>query len=93
MTITLDLSPEMEALLRESAARQDAEAVRRVLTDAMAPTVEALLRESASRTARDDEAEILLDRLADQLEACMGSDVAPLPDDAVSRAGIYRNHP
>ncbi|MCP4545839.1 MAG: hypothetical protein GY835_05155 [bacterium] len=47
----------------------------------------------ATETPNDAELEALLDQLADEFEACVGPDVSPLPDDAVTRAGIYRDHP
>jgi len=93
MTITLDLTPDMEARLRAIAARRDSETIRQLLAEALAPTVEALLRKPASRTASEPELEALLDQLADEFEACAAPDVPPLPDDAVARAGIYRDHP
>lgn len=91
MTITLDLTPDMEAQLRETVARRDAGAIRRFLAEALAPTIERLLRDSASEPSENVEA--LLDQLADEFEASAGPDVAPLSDDAVTRAGIYREHP
>ena len=87
MTITLELPADVEARLREGAARRDAEAVRRILAEAVAPTVEALLREPADRMT-EVEFEALADELAD------GAPALPrLPDEAVSRAGIYADHP
>jgi hypothetical protein len=43
MNITLELSPEIEASLRQAVARRDAESARRLLAAAAAPTVETLL--------------------------------------------------
>jgi antitoxin ParD1/3/4 len=37
--------------------------------------------------------EAVADQLADELAACVGSDVLALSDDAVSREGIYADHP
>lgn len=99
MTITLDLPPHMEAELRETAARRDPEALRRLLADAVTPIVEALLRESpaakpsAAAELNADDFEALLDQFADEFETCAGPDVPPLPAEAVTRAGIYRDHP
>ncbi len=42
----------------------------------------------------EDEFEVLADRLADTFQACIDSlDMPVLSDDAVSRAGIYQEHP
>lgn len=42
----------------------------------------------------EDEFEILADRLADAFQTCIGSSDRPvLSDYAVSRAGIYQEHP
>lgn len=99
MTITLELPPLMEAKLRETAARRDPEKLRRLLADAVAPIVEALLRERAATEPSSDaklsgdEFENLLDRFAEEFDHLAGPYVAPLPDEAVTRAGIYRDHP
>ncbi len=92
MTITLELSPEMEAKLREGIARHDAEGVRQVLADALAPTVEALLQQTPQQLS-EDEFETLADQLADELAARIESQTPVLSDYAVSRAGIYEDHP
>ena len=42
----------------------------------------------------DDEFEVLANRLADTFQTCIGSSEIPaLSDYAVSRAGIYQEHP
>jgi antitoxin ParD1/3/4 len=92
MNITLNLTPKLEMKLRESAARGDAEAVRCLLADAFAPTVEALLQQSAAELS-DAEFEAIADQLADELAACRESKAQPLSDYAVSREGIYEDHP
>jgi antitoxin ParD1/3/4 len=79
MTITLELSPEVEAKLRESIARHDAESMRQLLADAFAPTLEAMLKQ-ASEQLNDDEFEALADQLADELAACVGSNAPVLSD-------------
>jgi antitoxin ParD1/3/4 len=92
MQITLKLSPDVEVRLRESIANGDAEAVRRLLEEALTPTVEALLRETPVELI-DTEFEAVADQLVDELTASLGSNVPSLPDYAVSRAGIYGDHP
>ena len=69
MTITLDLPPDLEAKLREGAARQDAETVRRLLAEAVAPTVEALLRNTSHGVVRrtDGMTDAEFEALADEL--------------------------
>lgn len=86
MTITLELPPNVEAQLRENAARRDAEAMRRILAEAVAPTVEALLREPAND--KDNRTDAEFEALADEL-AGMTPALPRLPDEAVNRAGIY----
>jgi antitoxin ParD1/3/4 len=92
MQITLELSPDVEVRLRESVADGDVEAVRRLLEEALTPTVEALLRETPAELT-DTEFEVVADQLARELTASLGSNVPSLSDYAVSRAGIYEDHP
>ena len=92
-TITLKLSPEIEQKLRESIARQDVQSIRQLLVEAFAPTVETLLRQKIDSEIHDDEFEVLAEQLADDFAACVGSDALPLSDYAVSREGIYEEHP
>jgi len=92
MIITLELSPEAEAQLRAGIARHDVESVRQVLAEALAPTVELLLQQTPDQLS-DDEFEAAANQLADELAACVGPDAPVLSDYAVSRAGIYEDHP
>jgi len=92
MKITLELPPDVEAQLRESAARYDADAMRRLLVEAFTPTVEALLQELPDALT-DTEFEAVADQLADELTACRRPNAPALSDYAVSRAGIYEDHP
>lgn len=86
MTIALRLSPEQEHRLRAGAARQDAQTVREILLQAVDSTVEGLLLTSADRP-KADTLSALLDKVASELR-----DAPALPDEAVSRAGIYADH-
>jgi hypothetical protein len=98
MTIHIDLPAESEASLRDSAARKDAAAVRRLLSEAVEASldaaVEELLRDPDHALLRradgltDAEFETLADELADMTPA-----VPSLPDDAITREGIYAEHP
>jgi hypothetical protein len=92
MKITFELSKQVEAKLRETLARRDAEEAKRLLAEAVAPTVEALLH-NEKITLSETEFEALADQLADELSACVGPDFVGLSDEAVSRAGIYQDHP
>ncbi len=91
MAITLELSTEQERLLREGAARADAVAMRRVLLQAIDSTIEKLLRLSAGPAPVSD-FEALADSLADEFAATAGPDHRPLPAEAMTREGIYRDH-
>ena len=97
MIITLELSPDVEAKLRDGAAKHDAEAVRSLLKEAVAPvvdaTVDALLQDPLYGTMKrsdgltDSEFETLVDELVSMPPA-----LHALPDPAVSREGIYERH-
>ena len=92
MQITLELPPDVEVRLRESVAHGDAEAIRRLLTEALTPTVEALLQKVPAELT-EVEFEAVADQLADELTADRGPHSLSLSDDAVSREGIYEDHP
>jgi hypothetical protein len=87
MTITLKLSSEQEHRLRAGAARQDAQVVREVLLQAVDSTVEGLLRTSVHQP-KPGQLSALLDKIAAGFH-----DAPELSDEAVSRAGIYADHP
>jgi len=87
MTITLKLTPEQENRLRAGAAQQDAQTVREILHQAVDSTVEGLLRRSL-HPSKDHTLPALLDKVASEFR-----DAPALSDEAVSRAGIYADHP
>ena len=87
MTITLELSTEQEQRLEEGAARHDAEVVRQVLLQAVDATVPKILARSPKQPTPID-----FHRALDSLAADF-ADSPPLSDDAVSREGIYGEHP
>lgn len=87
MTISLELSADQEQRLEDGKARRDAAAVRAVLLQAVDSTVQVLLE---SRSAQPSLAEFTV--LLDQLEAD-GVDLPALSDEAISRSGIYGDHP
>lgn len=90
MTITLELPATIEAQLRESAARQDVEGVRRLLADSLTPVVDQMLRQEAQLS--DHEFEALADELASEVASSLGPNPPALTDHAVSREGLYEDH-
>ena len=92
MRITLELSPAVEGQLRESVAQRDADAVRRLLVAVLTPTVETLLQEMPAELT-EAEFEVTADQLADALAADLDPNAPSLSDYAVSRKGIYEDHP
>lgn len=92
MQITLELSPDIEVRLRESVAHGDPEAVRRLLAQVLTPTVEALLQEMPAELT-ETEFEAVAGQLADELTADLGPNAPSLSAYAVSREGIYEDHP
>ncbi|MGI9180231.1 MAG: hypothetical protein ACR2H9_07000 [Longimicrobiaceae bacterium] len=93
LTLTLTLSPEAEAELRAGIASHDTERVRRVLAAALVPTVASLLQQVTSLCEDDQEWEAALDELADSFASSITEEMPVLSDYAVSRAGIYEEHP
>jgi hypothetical protein len=87
MTVTLKLSSEQEHRLRVGAAQQDAQTVREILLQAVEPTVEGLLSNSVRRP-KVSKLPALLDKIATELR-----NAPALSDEAVSRDGIYADHP
>lgn len=90
-TITLELSPELEAKLRDTIARNDAESTRQLLAEALTPTVEALLQKSDEPISLE-EFDRLTEELLDDISASLGDASPNLSDYAVSREGIYEEH-
>jgi hypothetical protein len=88
MKITLELTPDLEAKLRDSAARQDDAEVRSLLAEALAPAVRALLAQPENRPSLE-EFEALADELAREFEARRDPQAKPLSDYAVNRKGMY----
>lgn len=84
MTVTLQLTAEQERRLQQGAARNDQEAVRRVLYQAADEAAEVLLRQT-SRARSSVDFQATLDELA-------AFDAPELPEHALTRAGIYGDH-
>jgi antitoxin ParD1/3/4 len=91
MTITLNLSPEVEAQLRLYVARHDVESMQILLAEALFPTVEALLSQSSEQLI-NDEFEAVADQLGEEMATYLGPNPPVLSDYALSRAGIYEEH-
>jgi antitoxin ParD1/3/4 len=92
MRISVELSPELEAKLRTLIAHQDQDSIQQLLVEAFTPTVEALLMETVEEISRED-FETSADELAIALAEYTGPDFPILSDYALSREGIYEEHP
>lgn len=90
MTITVYIPPDIEQQLNENISNGDKDAVRHLLVDAVEPKVEELMNNKAQYTV--EELQSMLDKLIDEFMSCVGHDVPPLSDYAVSRPGIYEDH-
>jgi antitoxin ParD1/3/4 len=91
LTITLELSPEEEQQLRRSIRQRDTENVRQLLLDALEPAIEDLLQEREPMSMEEWDA--LVDELTQIVSAGLPPGTPPLSDYAVSREGIYGDHP
>lgn len=93
MVITIQVNPEIESQLRARAARGDFEGARQLLLDAISPTIEAILREPPPEQLSVEEFDRLTDELQDDVSEYFGGNVPDLPDEAITREGIYGDHP
>lgn len=85
MSLTLELSPELEAALREEAGRRGMQPEAYAAADVLMNS----LPLSTPRVLRDHQAWLA------QLQAWIDShdrSVPPLPDEAVSRSSFYEDH-
>lgn len=92
MKVTLELSPDEEARLREAISRKDSEKARRVLAGALASAIEEMIHASTVEGQEDDDWEKLADQLADEFADFVSPDAPALPPSAISREGIYKDH-
>jgi hypothetical protein len=92
MKVIIDIPPNEESLLRDAVERRDESGIERILVQIVRPAVESQLRNNPADLTLE-EFERLLDELADEAEQHLGPDVRPLPAAAISRAGIYGDHP
>ncbi|MFN8499030.1 MAG: hypothetical protein U0641_14365 [Anaerolineae bacterium] len=92
MTVTLVLTPGMEARLSAGLAQRDVDMVRQILMEAIEPTVAALLTYEAEELS-DEEFDRLSAELVEDVSGHLPSNWQGLSDYAVSREGIYEDHP
>jgi len=90
LTVMLNLSSEMEAELRQSIDRHDAEKVRQLLADALTPVIEELLLQGAN-SVQDEKWETIAEQLIEEVAVNLSANIPPLSDYAVSRDGIYES--
>lgn len=92
LTVKLDLSPEQETQLRDSIARHDIARVRQLLSDALEDTVESLLHDGLE-TPDESAFDTMTAQLVDMVAETITPETPILSDEAVSRTGIYEDHP
>lgn len=92
LTVTIDLSPDEEKILQLSILRRDKVKVRQLLSNALEPTIAALMQitDSDLDNLTFDE---ISERLWAEVDARLPADFQPLSDFAMSREGIYDEHP
>lgn len=93
MIITVELTPTQTAEVRQYAEAQNTEAVRHLLADALTPrTIQRVLDEQPKPLTLEE-----FNRLSDEIAAITlkanGGKSPMLSDYAVSREGIYEDHP
>jgi antitoxin ParD1/3/4 len=92
MTVTLEIPPEIETQLRERASYGDAATMERLIAQVATPVVEKMLAETPDSLS-DEEFEALSNELIEEFARCVGPNHPVLSDYAVSREGIYEEHP
>ncbi len=92
LTVTLDLSPTEEQELRQGIADHNSEIVRRLLLGALEPTVANLLSYSIEST-NEQRWQELTAQMHKIVAAALPKDFEGLSEYAVSREGIYAEHP
>lgn len=95
-SINISLSESMKVFIEEQAAQGGYSSASEylqqlILQDQQRKSQEHL--EEHLNQLNDDEFEAVADQLADEFAACIGSNVPVLSDYAVSREGIYEDHP
>ncbi len=81
MTITVEISSDIENQIRKNIALGDVNTVRVLLTEALTPMVEALMHDEIFSQLSNEKFEALSDQLADELLVC-----------ADPKEGLYEDH-
>lgn len=92
MTLMLDLPPQKEKELQEAIAVNDADQMREVLTSALDDLIFSLLQ-NPSEPLTGAEWDRVADELVAYVDSILPDDVPVLSDYAISREGIYGDHP
>jgi len=93
MTMTVYIPEKIEMQMREHALHHHMDAVRNLLWEAVKPTIEMFIKSPMPSKLSDNEFENLADQLADEFTTYINPNSVPLSDYAVSREGIYADHP
>lgn len=88
--VTLILPPEKESELRTSVAHDDRQRAKEILVEAIEPTLDELLSKQKEHLKDLDAIVAELDRI--NLEVFGPEGPPSLPDEALTRAGIYGDH-
>ncbi|MCB0111083.1 MAG: hypothetical protein KDE53_34415 [Caldilineaceae bacterium] len=92
LTITLDLTPAEEQQLQKEIAEENKEEIRHLLLRALEPTVYKLLSQPI-QVGKAKEFEELTAQLHKIVAEALPDDFTGLSDYAISREGIYADHP
>ncbi|MBI4670947.1 MAG: hypothetical protein HY741_04660 [Chloroflexi bacterium] len=92
MVLSIELTPELEERFREGVALHDKSQVRDVLALAVDYYVESMMFTPPSPITEDDWDQVL-DELDAFLDSILSDDIPVLSDYALSREGIYGDHP
>ena len=93
MTLTLEISTEQERLITEGRVRKDANLLRGVLMQVLEDNLERWLERGSAEPRADSDFDVLAQRLWETFGSVGSSPAASLPDEALTREGIYQDHP
>src|SRR5262249_43382236 len=92
MTVTLHLTPEVEAKIRDALAHGNYAGAKDTLADLFLPTIESILATPPEELS-DEEFERLADQLADEFTKEVGENGRQVFDSKLDREFIYGDHP
>lgn len=92
MILSIELTPELEERFREGVAHHDVPQVKDVLLHAVNNYVESLMF-NPSPPLTEQEWDEAMDELDAFLDSTLSADIPVLSDYAISREGIYGDHP